>query len=312
MTKEHIMKNWTAEDISSQKGRSFLVTGTAGIGLAIALELARAGGEVIIAGRNKEAGQEAVRSLKQQVKGALVAFEQVDLADSASIKRFGEKLRKDRKSLDVLINNAGLMTPPERRETADGYELQFGTNYLGPFVLTHELLPLLKQGNQPRIVTVSSVAARRATIQLDDLQSKKNYVPMAAYGQSKLADLMFAIELDQKSKALGWGITSIASHPGVTYTGLTAKSIETPTIGIRVQNYLFRTLWRRPVSEGALPTLFAATSPEAKGSQYYGPSGFGGVTGAPGVAEINQHALDSQLRQRLWKVSEELTGVSYA
>jgi NAD(P)-dependent dehydrogenase (short-subunit alcohol dehydrogenase family) len=305
------MAGWTVQDMPSQKGRSFLVTGTAGIGHLIALELVRAGGDVIIAGRNEANGQAAVNTIKGLIKGGNVSFAQVDLADLSSIKKFGEKIRSERKSLDVLINNAGLMTPPTRKETADGFELQFGTNYLGPFALTRELIPLLRRGNNPRIVTVGSVADRQATIDFDDLLSEKAYNPMKAYGQSKLADVMFAFELNALSKAHNWGITSMASHPGVTYTGLTEKSNDTPDFSTRVQNFILRNLWRRPVSEGALPTLYAATSPDAKGGTYYGPTGFGGVTGAPGEAQTNKLALNAAARRRLWKVSEELTGVTY-
>lgn len=176
------MAKWTASDIPSQSGRSAVVTGTGGLGYETALALARAGGEVIVAGRNPEKGAAAVAAIRKAAPGAAVRFEPLDLASLASVADFSARLRSQRGSLDLLINNAGVMTPPTRQETADGLELQLGTNYLGHFALTAHLLPLLRQGRQSRVVTLSSVAARAGALAFDDLNAAKSYNPMAAYG----------------------------------------------------------------------------------------------------------------------------------
>ncbi len=218
------MSKWTAAEIPAQKSRIAVVTGTGGLGYEDALALARAGGDVIIAGRNAQKGAEAVAKIRAEVPAATVSFEQLDLASLASVAAFAERLRGSRDHLDLLINNAGVMVPPERQETADGFELQFGTNYLGHFALTAHLLPLLRQGSAPRVVSLSSIAARQGQIDFGDLQSRTNYNAMAAYSQSKIACLMFAFELQRRSAAGNWGITSIAAHPGVARTGSAGHS----------------------------------------------------------------------------------------
>ena len=209
-------KFWTLEDMPSQKGRTIVVTGTGGLGFEDAVALARAGGDVIIAGRNPAKGAEAIRRIRQDVPNASVTFEAIDLGDLGSIAAFSQRLKGERDHIDVLINNAGVMTPPTRKTTVDGFELQFGTNYLGHFALTAQLLPLLMRGEAPRVVTLSSVAVRggNAAINFSDLQAEHDYKPMPVYSQSKLACLMFALELQRRSKSAGWGITSIAAHPG--------------------------------------------------------------------------------------------------
>lgn len=194
------MAGWTTDDIPPQRGRSAVVTGTGGLGYQDALALARAGGNVIIAGRNPTKGGAAVVQIRQSVPNATIRFEMLDLANLQSVEDFGARLRADRGRLDPLINNAAVMTPPRRRETSDGFELQFGTNYLGHFALTAHLLPLLRKGRAPRVVTVSSIANRKALINFDDLQAKRDYRPMAVYGQSKLAELMFAFEPKRRGR----------------------------------------------------------------------------------------------------------------
>ncbi len=197
------MSAWNTNNIPNQQGRSAVVTGTGGLGFEDALALARAGGEVIIAGRNSAKGAEAVNKIRAAVPKANVCFEMLDLANLASIEAFGTRMQAQRKSLDLLINNAAVMTPPDRKVTSDGFELQFGTNYLGHFALTAHLLPLLRKGQNPRVVNVSSVAARNGAIHFDDLQSEQAYQPMQAYGQSKLANLLFSFELQRLSDAAG-------------------------------------------------------------------------------------------------------------
>jgi len=304
-------RNWTAKDIPPQRGRSIVVTGTGGLGFEDALALARAGGDVIIAGRNPAKGAEAIARIKQAVPRAAVAFEAVDLGDLASVAAMGKRLVESRTSIDVLINNAGVMTPPTRRSTTDGFELQFGTNYLGHFALTAHLLPLLRRGTSPRVVTLSSIAAQggNAAINFDDLQAERTYTPMPVYAQSKLACLMFAFELQRRSEVAGWGVASIAAHPGVSRTDLLHNAP-----GRRSAQGIARSLlWFmfQPAAQGALPTLYAATSPNARGGGYYGPDRMGGTRGHPTDARIPPQALETQVAERLWDLSEDLTNLTF-
>lgn len=304
-------KNWTTQNIPSQQGRTIVVTGTGGLGFEDALALAKASGDVIIAGRNPAKGAEAVTRIKQAVPDAAVSFEPVDLADLASIAAFSERLTAICTKVDVLINNAGVMTPPVRKTTADGFELQFGTNYLGHFALTARLLPLLVRGTNPRVVTLSSIAARSSgvAINFDGLQAERNYKPMPVYGQSKLACLMFAFELQRRSEAAGWGITSIAAHPGVSRTDLLHNAPGRRS----VQGLLRSLLWFlfQPVAQGALPTLFAATSAQARRGGYYGPDKLGETRGYPTDAKPPKQSLETHVASRLWDISENLAGIRF-
>ena len=303
-----VSPRWTTSQMPSQKGRSAIITGTGGLGFENALELARAGGDVIIAGRNPERGADAVARIRGEVPSSSVRFEQIDLGSLESIEKFAERLRSRQDSLDLLINNAGVMAPPKRRETSDGFELQFGTNYLSHFVLTARLLPLLRKGADARVVTLSSIAARGGSIDFDDLQSERGYRPMAAYSQSKLACLMFALELHRRSEAGNWGITSLAAHPGISRTNLLYNGA-----GPKSAHGVARTvLWFlfQPVPQGALPALFAATSPDARGGRYYGPAKLSETRGAPTDAAIPKQALDRKAAARLWEASERLACVT--
>ncbi len=304
--------NWTTKNMPSQEGRTIIVTGTGGLGFEDALALARAGGDVIIAGRNPAKGAEAIARTKQAVPGAAVSFEAVDLGNLAAIAAFGRRLSASRQKIDTLINNAGVMTPPTRKTTADGFELQFGTNYLGHFALTAHLLPLLLRGHNPRVVTLSSIAVRgRGTaINFDDLQAERDYQPMPVYGQSKLACLMFAFELQRRSDAAGWGITSIAAHPGVSRTDLLHNAPGRRSVQGLARSFMWFLF--QPAAQGALPTLFAATSPDARKGAYYGPDKLGETRGYPTEAAIRPQALEAHAAKRLWEVSEELTGISFA
>ncbi|MDR6643204.1 NAD(P)-dependent dehydrogenase (short-subunit alcohol dehydrogenase family) [Luteibacter sp. 1214] len=303
------MTRWTASDIPSQRGRTAVITGTGGLGFEDALALARAGADIIIAGRNPSKGDAAVQQIRRSIPGASVTFEMLDLANLQSIEAFGIRLQDSRDRLDILINNAAVMAPPERLTTSDGLELQLGTNYLGHFALTAHLLPLLRRGDQPRVVTLSSVAARSGAINFDDLQSERTYKPMAAYGQSKLACLMFALELQRRSDAGGWGVRSIAAHPGISRTDLLPNGTGTwsaPGIARRYLWFLFQ-----PASQGALPTLFAATAPDAQGRAYYGPHRLSETRGYPSVAKIPPAAENTNDATRLWIASENLTGATF-
>jgi NAD(P)-dependent dehydrogenase (short-subunit alcohol dehydrogenase family) len=300
------MAKWTASDIPSQQGRSVLVTGTGGLGFEDALALARAGGDVIIAGRGSEKGAAAVARIRERVPSAKVRFESLDLASLKSIAAFGDRMRSQRDSLDLLINNAGVMVPPQRRETADGFELQLGTNHLGHFALTSHLMPLLREGRDARVVSLSSVAARSGAIDFGDLNAEAHYKPMAAYSQSKLACLMFALELRRRSEAGGWGVTSIAAHPGIARTDLLHNAPGRWSAHGMARTFLWFLF--QPAPRGALPTLFAATSPEAKAGAYYGPDGLGETRGYPALSKIPGQALDEAAAARLWEVSASLTG----
>lgn len=303
-------KTWTTSDIPPQEGRLAVVTGTGGLGLEDALELARAGGDVIIAGRSRQKGADAVAKVRAEVPSANVRFEQVDLANLKSVAEFAERLKDQRESLDVLINNAAVMTPPTRQETSDGFELQFGTNYLGHFALTAQLMPLLRKGSNARVVTLSSVAARDGALDFDDLQAKRSYKPMQAYGQSKLACLMFAFELQRRSEAGRWGVASIAAHPGISRTDLLHNAPgrwSAAGVARTLLWFLFQ-----PASQGALPTLFAATSPEARGGAYYGPAKMNEMRGSPAAAKVPPRAEEPAAAERLWRVSEELTAVPFS
>jgi NAD(P)-dependent dehydrogenase (short-subunit alcohol dehydrogenase family) len=287
------------------------VTGTGGLGYETALVLARHDAEVILAGRNEGKGREAIRRITALAPGASVRFELLDLADIASVAAFSNRLRAQGRPIDLLINNAGVMTPPCRRATADGFELQFGTNYLGHFALTAQLLPLLERGRGPRVVEVSSGAHRLGgAIHFDDLQWERTYKPWGAYAQSKLAMLMFALELQRRSDAAGWGLMSNAAHPGFARTELIANGPGADARLTKINNAL-RPFLSHSAADGALPVLFAATSPEAKGGGYYGPTGPFELIGASGSAVIGSHAKDLGVARKLWEISEELTGARW-
>ncbi|SFB55949.1 NADP-dependent 3-hydroxy acid dehydrogenase YdfG [Rhizobium sp. NFR07] len=304
-------KSWTLDDMPSQKGRTILITGTGGLGFEDALALAQAGGDVIIAGRNPTKAAEAVRRIKEKAPQASITLEIVDLASLASIEALAKRLKETHHHVDVLINNAGVMTPPTRQTTKDGFELQFGTNHLGHFALTGHLLPLLMRAQDPRVVSLSSIAVKSASaaINFDDLQAERGYKRMPVYTQSKLACLMFAFELQRRSEEAGWGVTSIAAHPGVSRTDLLHNAPGQHSAQSLIRTYLWFLF--QPVAQGALPTLFAATSPEARGGGYYGPDRLGETRGHPTEAQIPRQALDMDAAHRLWEISEKLTGISF-
>ncbi len=300
-------------------GKLAVVTGSnSGLGLGLARRLSGAGAEVVMAIRNRAKGEAAVEQIRATVPDAKLTIKNLDLSSLASVAALGEELNADGRPIDILINNAGVMTPPKRDTTADGFELQFGSNHLGHFALTGHVLPLLRAAGHARVVSLSSLAARQGRIHFDDLQFEKSYAPMRAYGQSKLAVLMFARELDRHSREAGWGIVSDAAHPGLTKTNLQISGPSHGRTRPSVMEQLYKLSWRltpflwQEIDDGILPALYAATSPQAEGGGFYGPRGFyeaagGGVTTAKVPARAG---ADTDCKQ-LWAVSEQLTGVSY-
>lgn len=302
---------WSLKDMPSQAGRAALVTGTGGLGYESALALASAGASVVIAGRNRDKGDEAVDHILRQHPGADISFGQLDLADLASAAAFAQAYAAGHDRLDLLMNNAGVMTPPTRQTTKDGFEIQFGTNYLGHFALTAHLMPLLRRGHAPRVVSVSSGAHHTGAIQFDDLQWQRRYRPWLAYSQSKLAMLMFALELQRRSDAGGWGVMSNAAHPGYARTELIANGPGAPKGPLALLSSAFASFASQTPAEGALPQLFAATAPGAERGGYYGPDRIFELVGAPAPARTAGQAKDKAVAAKLWAVSETLTGVSF-
>jgi NAD(P)-dependent dehydrogenase (short-subunit alcohol dehydrogenase family) len=295
-------------EIPSQLGKTVVVTGaTGGLGYETALALAKAGAEVILTGRDDQKGQSAIEKVSREVVGAKVGYERLDLASLASIAEFAERMRA-RTSLDILINNAGVMALPRRQVTADGFEMQFGTNHLGHFALTARLMPLLRRASGARVVSLSSLAHRTGRIDFNDLQGVRVYSPWKAYGQSKLACLMFALELQRRSDAAGWKVTSNAAHPGFARTNLFTSG---PGGLLSVATDFAAPFFGHSAADGARPTLFAATSPKAEPGSYYGPGGLGELRGAPGRALIMPRARDTAAAARLWDVSATLTRTSF-
>ena len=304
------MKNWTTADIPRKNNGLAVITGsTKGVGYEDALALSAAGWKVIMMGRNAQKGAESIARIQKNNPKAKIRFEQIDLANLSSIKDFASRMIANGSAIDLLINNAGVMTPPKRLVTADGFELQFGTNHLGHFALTAQLLPLLLKSSDARVVTVSSVANRAGQINFDDLQSESSYAPMKAYGQAKLANLMFALELQRQSEKRGWGIKSIASHPGVSRTNLLITGAGRWSFA-GVMRTFFPFLFQPP-AQGALPTLYAATSPDARGGSYYGPNKMGETRGFPAVAKIPEQAKDLAVSLKLWEITQTLAEVEF-
>src|SRR5229473_2418450 len=278
------MTNWTIADIPPQAGKLAVVTGaTGGLGYQTALGLAQAEAEVVLTGRNDAKGREAISKIRRQLPDAKISFEALDLANLASVADFAQRFATAHSSLDLLINNAGVMALPRRQTTADGFEMQFGTNYLGHFALTARLMPLLRRSSGPRVVSVSSLAHRTGFIDFGDLQGARVYSPWKAYGQSKLACLMFALELQRRSDAAGWNLISNAAHPGFARTGLFASG---PGGLLSLATGFAAPFFGHSAADGARPILFAAASPEAKPGSYYGPGGIGELRGAPAPALV--------------------------
>jgi NAD(P)-dependent dehydrogenase (short-subunit alcohol dehydrogenase family) len=291
---------WNTDRIADQTGRTAVVTGAnSGLGLVTARELARKGARVVMACRNTTKAEDAAAQIRRQVAGADVEVAELDLGSLDSVKAFTAGWSG---ALDLLINNAGVMAPP-RRETADGFELQFGTNHLGHFALTGGLLPHVAD----RVVTLSSGAHRIGKITFDNLQREKGYFRWTAYGQSKLANLMFALELDRRLRAAGSPVKSLSAHPGYAATNLQSAAVPAAD---RLMMVFTNKVLAQSADMGALPTLYAATEPSAEGGQFIGPDSFFEQRGHPEVVKPSGAARDADVARRLWEVSETLTGVS--
>lgn len=301
-------------DASAFKDRRVVVTGASdGMGVEIASVLAGSGAEVILPVRNPEKGARAVAHLQSLHPDARVSLRSLDLSSLASVARFTADLVVEGVPVGLLINNAGVMTPPERQTTADGFELQFGTNHLGHFALTAQLMPLLRAG-RGRVTTQTSIAAQRGTINWEDPQWEHRYDGMAAYRQSKIACGLFGLELSRRSARAGWGITSNISHPGVAPTNLLRARPElgrsTDTGGARMIRALSaRGILFGTVASAGLPALLAATSPADGG--FFGPQGIGGVGGRPGELRPWKPLRSADDAARVWELSEQLTGVRF-
>ena len=300
---------WDAQRIPDQTGRTAVVTGAnSGLGLVTARELARKGARVVLACRNLDKGRGALGGCEQAASGAEPELEELDLASLTSVQAFAERFKQKHDGLDLLINNAGVMAPPRRR-TADGFELQFGTNHLGHFALTGQLLPVMEGRDDARVVTLSSTAHKTGRIAFDNLNGDRRYFRWRAYGQSKLANLLFALELERRLRAAESTVKSLAAHPGYAATNL---QIAAAPLVDRLVMKLGNAVIAQSDEMGALPTLFAATQPGLEGGMYIGPDGPAEQRGYPKVVQPNKAARDEQTASRLWEVSEELTGVNVA
>jgi NAD(P)-dependent dehydrogenase (short-subunit alcohol dehydrogenase family) len=301
-------EKWTADRIPDQSGRTAVITGAnSGLGLVTARELARAGARVVLACRNLEKGESAQRGCQAQVPDARVELEELDLASLASVREFADRFKSGHQGLDLLINNAGVMATP-RRSTADGFELQFGTNHLGHFALTGLLIGEMEGRDDARVITLSSGAHRIGRIAFDNLGGDSKYFRWRAYGQSKLANLLFALELDRRLRAVNSTIRSLAAHPGYAATNLQfAGPPAVDAAMMKVGNRLFA----QSDEMGALPTLYAATEPGLEGGTFCGPDGFLEQHGHPKPVAPSSAARDEQVARRLWEVSEEMTGVRF-
>ena len=300
--------NWTVDDMPDQTGRTAVVTGAnTGLGLETARALAARGASVVLAVRNLDKGMAAAASITSDTPGSDVTIQQLDLSSLDSVRAAAAELRAGHDRIDLLINNAGVMYTP-RSTTADGFELQFGTNHLGHFALTGLLIDRLLATASSRVVTVSSVGHRiRARINFDDLNFEHSYGRVAAYGQSKLANLMFTYELQRRLARTDSTTIAVAAHPGGSDTDLVRNS----PVWLRALNTVFGRLVSQSASMGALPTLRAATDSTVLGGQYYGPDGFREVRGHPTLVESSTQSHDTDAQRRLWTASEDLTGVTY-
>jgi NAD(P)-dependent dehydrogenase (short-subunit alcohol dehydrogenase family) len=305
------MHGWSEGTIPPQAGRLAVVTGGSdGLGYETALALARGCADVIIADRAESQGRSAAAAIRSLAPNALVRFEKLDLAELASVSAFADRVASEGRALDLLVNNAGVLALPKRQVTADGFEMQLGVNYLGHFALTGLLLPMLRLSRDPRVVQVSSLAHRFGRIRFADIHAERTYHPRRAYSQSKLAMLLFARELQRRSSAQGWGLMSLAVHPGYAQSSLPANGRRNRNMFSRLGRSMGRVM-SHSAADAAQSALFAALSPNAQPGEFYGPGGMFEFTGEPMSAYVSRAGRDGALAQRLWQVSEELTGVQW-
>ena len=303
-------RGWSISDIPDQRGRLTIVTGsTSGLGLETARVLAMRGARVIVAARSETKARRVMRELEHEDQGAQLEFHHLDLSNLASVRGFAEWFLERDSALDLLINNSGIMNVPYG-ETIDGNEMQFGTNHLGHFALTGLVLPALERAPAARVVTVSSIAHKDGDVDFDDLQfaGGHGYSPMLAYRRSKLANLLFALELDRRLDAAGAATISVAAHPGVSDTSLADHLVDN-SWGRLLRPMASRVL--QGAEQGALPILRAATDAEVRGGQYFGSAHLAETTGPPVLARPSLRARDNEVGSRLWRASELLTGVRF-
>jgi NAD(P)-dependent dehydrogenase (short-subunit alcohol dehydrogenase family) len=262
--------------------------------------LARHGAHVVMACRDEGRGTEAVQRVRGEAPDASVELSLLDVADLASVRKFAEAYAGERDHLDILVNNAGVMALDERRETADGFEMQLGTNHLGHFALTGRLLPQLQAGAGGRVVNVTSYGHKVGRMNFDDLQWEQSYRKWLAYGRSKLANLLFTFEFDRRARAAGSGVIAAVAHPGYANTNLQAGT-----------SFAWSNFMAQSAADGALPQLYGATAPDVESGEFFGPSGFLEQRGAPKRVKAAKKGYDTESARRLWEVSEELTGVTY-
>lgn len=312
------MAKWTENDIPDLTGKRVLVTGAAsGIGYEAARGLAQHGAHVLLADRNEQGGAQALQKIRALRADAQVEFLPLDLSSQEKVREFAAKLVADGQPLDILINNAGIQPISERRSTGDGFELTFGIGHLGHFALTALLFPLLLKSPAPRVVTVSSLVHRLGKFDWDDLQMERGYFSQRPYNQTKLANMLFARELQRRATAKGLPLLSLAVHPGVARTNIGAGR---RALGnYRLHDHLITTvmgavmkLFGQPAEAGGWPTLYAASMPDVTPGGFYGPDGLGETRGAPAAAKIHKAGLDEAAARRLWQVSEELTGQRFS
>ena len=297
---------WSTDRIADQTGKTAVVTGAnSGLGLVTARELARAGATVVMACRNVQKGDAAAAEIGAEVPEARLQVAELDLSSLTSVRSFAGAPEVGEVAL--LINNAGIMMTPQEK-TADGFELQFGTNHLGHFALTGLLLERLGRAPDARVVTVSSLEHKAGHIHFDDLQLAHGYDPRKAYQQSKLANAVFGVELDRRLRAAGSPVKSVLAHPGYSATNLQSTG---PTGVMKALLAVSNRVLAQGAEQGALPTLYAATAPDVEGGEYYGPDGFRELRGRPTKVNVIAEASDPAVGQRLWEASEELTGVAY-
>jgi NAD(P)-dependent dehydrogenase (short-subunit alcohol dehydrogenase family) len=296
--------------VPSQTGKLCIVTGSnSGLGKEAARRLAGAGATVIMAVRSLEKGEAARSDILAQYPDAELEVRRLDLAELSSVRAFADQLIADNNPIDILLNNGGVMAPPKRAESADGFELQFATNFLGHYVLTLRLLPLILTAAGPSVTTISSVAAQFGRIHFNDLQSKRHYIPYRAYAQSKLADLLFAQHLARIANERNWDLMSNAAHPGLTRTNLLNARLN---VGKDTQKTSIQTRLApsQSVEQGVEPMLYAATSPDAISGAYYGPRGLFGMRGVTTLVKAPRSARKPETAERLWDAAEQLSGES--
>lgn len=304
--------SWTKTDMPDLAGRTFVVTGAnSGVGLETARALAEKNATVVMACRSLERGEHAVESIREGCPTARVEVMALDLASLASIRSFAAALRAKHPVIDVLVNNAGVMALP-RSLTADGFELQLGTNHLGHFALTMLLLPALERAPAPRVVTVASAAHRWGKIRFDDLMGEKSYASWLAYGQAKLANLLFHYELERRLRAAGRKTIAAAAHPGYAATNL--QGVGPRMTGSKFGGWLMNAgnrILAQSAAHGAWPSLYAATMPDVQGGEYFGPSHLFELRGSPKRVNSNRRSKNEADAKRLWEVSEQLTGIPF-